>query len=176
MSTSIPGVPMAYHISFTCYGNRLHGDEKGSVDRKMKINPDTPFIGSDKIINDFEYALLSQPPYILDKPRRHVVLNTIIEVCKYRGWFLWALHVRSTHVHAVVSAQVNPEKILGEFKAYSSRRLNEAGFENKDRKRLQRHGSTKYKWDEDALNTAIEYVVLGQGEPMEVYWHNCGEE
>ena len=25
--------PLAYFITFTCYGNWLHGDERGSVDR-----------------------------------------------------------------------------------------------------------------------------------------------
>ena len=47
--------------------------------------------------------------------------------CAHRGWGLLAAHVRSNHVHAVVEAEVRPEKIMNEFKAYASRELNRLG-------------------------------------------------
>jgi hypothetical protein len=33
---------------------------------------------------------------------------------------------------------------MNDFKAYSSRRMNEAALDTKDRKRWARHGSTRY--------------------------------
>ena len=36
-------IPLAYLITFTCYGMRLRGDQAGSVDRKHNI-PGTPLI------------------------------------------------------------------------------------------------------------------------------------
>ena len=32
-----------------------------------------------------------------------------------------------------------------------------------------RHGSTRYLWTEEQVAEKVRYVVLGQGEPMEVF-------
>jgi len=161
--------PLAYHITFNCYGKHLHGDEEGSVDPQHNLYGNE-LLPPHKGIEKFEMEAMTQPPYFLDEPRRAVVLHTILEVCKHRGWELIAAHVRSNHVHVVVDAKDKPEKVMKDFKAYASRRLTEAGFDTKDRKRWARHGSTTYKWTPDELNTAIDYVIRGQGDPpMELY-------
>jgi hypothetical protein len=54
-----------------------------------------------------------------------------------------AAHVRTNHVHTVIVGEDRPEKMLNAFKAYASRRLNEAGMDTPDRKRWARHGSTR---------------------------------
>ncbi len=79
------------------------------------------------------------------------------------------MHVRSTHVHVIVSADDKPERVMKDFKIYASRALNKAGFDTKDRKRWARHGSTKYLWKEKELESVIDYVLHEQGKPMEVY-------
>lgn len=112
---------------------------------------------------------MKQPPYSLDANQRVVVLKTIMEVCEHRHWSLFAAHVRTTHIHAVAHAQVAPEKVLNDFKAYSSRRLTEAGFDSSERNRWTKHGSTRYLWDVVSVEAAIHYVVHEQGEPMAVY-------
>lgn len=107
--------------------------------------------------------------YELDAPRRRIVLDTVREVCRHRGWRLLAVHVRATHVHMIVHADVKPEKVMNDIKAYASRRLTEAGFDSRDTKRWSRHGSTKYIWDEDYLRSALHYALHRQGVPMERY-------
>ena len=112
---------------------------------------------------------LEQEPYLLDRGRRVVVLATLHEVCRHRGWILWAAHVRSNHVHAVVEADVTPETVMNTLKSYSSRNLNRLKIDPPDRKRWARHGSTRWLLKDDDVQEAIRYVVYGQGEPMEVY-------
>mgnify|MGYP001244574605 CR=1 FL=1 len=56
---------------------------------------------------------------------------------------------------------------MNAFKAYASRRLNQAGFDGRERQCWTRHGSTKYVWDEGYLQNAIRYVLEEQGDPME---------
>ena len=73
------------------------------------------------------------------------------EVCRYRRWTLLAAHVRTEHVHVVVQAEATPERVLNDFKVYASRRLSEAGFENSERKRWTRHGSTRYLWKREQV-------------------------
>lgn len=58
---------------------------------------------------------------------------------------------------------------MNDFKAYGSRALNQAGFEEPSRKRWTRHGSTDYINDPEHLHRAVEYVLFKQGTPQAVY-------
>ncbi len=58
---------------------------------------------------------------------------------------------------------------MNDLKAYSSRRLNQLGFDEPDRKRWARHGSTRWLWNRESVLAAIRYVVDKQGEKMAVY-------
>ena len=70
-----------------------------------------------------ERGRMLQELYLLDEQGRAAVLAALRSHCAHRGWGLLAAHVRSNHVHAVVEAEVRPEKIMNEFKAYASREL-----------------------------------------------------
>jgi REP element-mobilizing transposase RayT len=157
---------IAYFISWTCYGQWLHGDRRGSVDPENN-EFGRPWLPPDSSRRQEEHELSSQPPYELDAPRRRVVLRAIREVCAHRGWTLHAAHVRKLHVHVVVSGDRDPDHMMNDFKAYASRALNAAGFDSPDRKRWTRHGSTRHIDDPRHLAAAVNYVLNMQGEPME---------
>ena len=159
---------MRYFISFSCYGAHIHGDESGSVDRRHNL------FGSRSLEADPQRAAaerhnMKQPPYELDGDSRAVVLQTLQEVCLHRGWNLFAAHVRSSHVHVIVEAEVRPEKVMNDFKAYASRALSRLDGEEPGRRRWARHGSTRWLWQDQDVRAAIRYVVEEQGEPMEVF-------
>jgi REP element-mobilizing transposase RayT len=116
-----------------------------------------------------ERQRMLQDPYLLDEERRAVVLASLQQHCGHRGWNLLAAHVRSNHVHAVVEAEIRPEKIMNEFKSYASRELNSLGTDRSDRKRWARHGSTRWLWKDQQVRDAIRYVVEEQGEPMALF-------
>jgi REP element-mobilizing transposase RayT len=97
------------------------------------------------------------------------VLTAIQKVCVHRGWSLLAAHVRTNHVHTVVDAEVPPERIMNDFKAYASRSLNQMKIDEPGRKRWARHGSTRWLWKPLQVTAAIEYVVREQGEPMSAF-------
>jgi REP element-mobilizing transposase RayT len=159
--------PLAYLLTFTCYGTWLHGDATGSIDRRHN-RYGTPLLPPSPPDERANRGRMEQPPYVLDSPRRRVVRQAIEGVCAHRGWVLHALHVRTNHVHAVVHSDVKPERILNDFKAYASRALTAAGCEGSDRKRWTRHGSTRYLWKSEHVDLAVQYVLHEQGEPMEV--------
>jgi REP element-mobilizing transposase RayT len=160
--------PLAYFITFSTYGTWLHGSNPGSVDRSHNA-PGTPLLPADPELEAARRRSMRQEPYLLDEPRREVVLRTIREVARHRGWRLWAVHVRSNHVHVIVTAAAKPEKVMSDFKAWASRRLRENFGEDADRDRWTQHGSTKYIFGDDVLPAKIEYVVNGQGAPMSCY-------
>ena len=87
----------------------------------------------------------------------------------HRGWSLLAAHVRSNRVHTVVEAEVPPERVMSDFKAYASRRLNRMSLDVPNRKRWARHGSTRWLWQPQHVSVAVQYVVTEQGEPMSVF-------
>jgi REP element-mobilizing transposase RayT len=157
--------PLAYFITFSTYGTWLHGRSPGSVDRQHN-QPGTPWLPPSPNREAVRHAQMRQAEYLLDEQRRAVVLRTILEVARHRGWKVWALHVRSSHVHGVVSAAAKPEKVMADFKAWASRRLREQLGEEADRDRWTQHGSTRYLWDEPAVAEKIAYTLDGQGEPM----------
>jgi hypothetical protein len=100
-----------------------HGDESGSVDRRHNLfgarvlEPNPRRAAA-------EQRRMHEPAYELDSHSRVVVLETLQEVCYHRGWNLLAAHVRSSHVHVIVEGESPPEKVMNDFKAYTSRALN----------------------------------------------------
>lgn len=158
---------MRYFITFACYGARLHGDESGSGDRHHNL-PGSRMLDFDSQRASSERQRMSQPPYSLDREGRAAVLSALRGHCVHRGWSLLAAHVRTNHVHAIVEADVRPEKVI-EFKSYASRELNRLNRDGADRKRWARHGSRRWLWKDDDLQQALQYVVEEQGEPMALF-------
>jgi|GEM_PF-409376 len=156
--------PLAYLITFRCYGTWLHGNTHGSVDRKRYHAYGTPDMPANRKLAEDEMAELKNPPIILNKAQRDVVEAAIHEVCAHRGYLLHAINVRTNHVHSVVSASCKPEHVMDSFKAYATRRLREACLLGQDAKTWARHGSTPYLWTEEAIRRAIDYVINGQGD------------
>jgi REP element-mobilizing transposase RayT len=159
---------VTYLITFACYGCHLHGSEPGSVDRHHNV-PGTPLLEADLVRAAAGRERMDQPSYHMDSIRRDAVLEAIQHACAYRGWGLLAAHVRSNHVHIVVAAEISPERVMGDCKAYASLRLNRMGLDEPDRKRWARHGSTRRLWKPENASAAVQYVVGGQGEPMSVF-------
>ena len=147
---------LAYFITFTTYGTRLHGSEKGSVDQEHNAYG-TPFVEADAEREQGERETMSQPPYVLSAAEREIVCKAIV-------------HVRSTHVHVVVRTEERePGRTMSDLKARASRDLNRAGFDDAQRRRWARHGSTQHLFQEDKVNEAIHYTLDEQGERMAWY-------
>ena len=161
-------IPLAYFITFTCYGTWLHGDKSTSVDH-LNNTPGTDFLSFNSKRAGLVKKQMSETPYCLDESRRRIVLQTIVEVCGYRQWVLLAAHVRSNHVHCVIHAILQPEQIMNAIKSYASRHLNKANLDGDRVNRWTRHGSTRYLWKEAEVEATIQYVVNEQGLPMAVF-------
>lgn len=155
--------PLAYLITWTTYGTWLHGDDRGSADRLAPRDPGLPYLAPDRARARFEREELKSDPVIFSREARRLVDRVIREHCAFRGWTIHALNVRTNHVHLVVTAPVPPEKIMGECKAWASRRMRETSLLDASKPKLwTRHGSTRYLNDEASVDGAIRYVRDGQ--------------
>jgi REP element-mobilizing transposase RayT len=158
----------AYFITFTTYGTWLPGSAKGSVDRAHH-GYGTPFLEQDDERQRHAQDRMSQTPYDMSAAEREVVCKAIVDLAEERGWRLLAVHVRSNHVHVVVSAEREPGRIMSDLKARASRDLTRAGFDGVERRRWTRHGSTKHLFTDDQVEAKIRYTLDAQGERMAWY-------
>jgi hypothetical protein len=96
-------VAKGYLITFRCYGTWLHGDERGSVDRRFYNRTGTPKMkpDSDQVVR--KAKLRKQEEFNMGQLEREIVKRAIEEVCHFRGYGLFALNVRTNHAHLVVS-------------------------------------------------------------------------
>src|SRR5882762_1817626 len=90
--------PLGYLITFRAYGTWLHGDERGSVDRDHRIYG-TPALPPSPRRKQIGRNLLKQPPVSFNARRREAIEVGIRETCAIRTWDLWALNVRTNHLH-----------------------------------------------------------------------------
>ena len=156
--------PLAYLITWTTYGTWLSGDERGWVESgKMGIRE------PDVARKQQTVKRMKSEPVFLCPDERQLAEETIRKHCEIRKWELHALNIRTNHVHLVITAPVVPEKVMSQFKAWCSRRLNEnlqpariASEDDLAQKWWTKHGSTKWINDESYMRNAIRYVLEGQ--------------
>ena len=161
---------LAYFITFSTYGTWLHGTDRGlgSVDRAhSRYGAD--FVEPDPDRQDEAREKMTQPPYTLDAPRRTVVRDAIVMLANEKNYDLFAAHVRTNHVHAVIGSDRDVNRLMSDLKARASRDLTLAGFENVERKRWTRHGSTLHLFTVEQIEQKIIYTLDGQGPTMATY-------
>lgn len=158
--------PLAYFLTWTCYGAWLHGDSRGSVDYHHNT-PGTPVNDSDPVARSRAVDLMKWPAVTLDEPMRLTCRQTIEDHCRFRAWVLHAVHVRSNHIHVVISCGTTPpDRAVNQFKSWCTRRLREARSFAPDRPVWTEGGSTRYLWREFDVAEAVRYVQDGQGLPL----------
>jgi hypothetical protein len=153
------GDPLAYFLTWTCYGTWLPGDERGWVQKPGRFQPPNPRLEA------IARSLLKEDPCELNTEQRGLVEKIIAKHCAIRGWHLHIARCRTNHVHVVVTAPIEPEDVRDQFKAWCTRHL-------KDQQRAGRadpsqavrenwwteRGSARWLNDEQSLIDAIVYV------------------
>ncbi len=155
-------IPIAYLISFRCYGTWLHGDERGSIDRFHNVyqSPIEPNPGW----KDYNAAKLKGEPVTLTAAQRNVVKGAVREVCEFKQWYLHALSIRTNHGHTVVSiGEASSKAALNTLKAYATQHLRSKGLWTRSHSPWADKGSRRRIWNQESLHRAIDYVVNGQG-------------
>ena len=148
-----------YFLTWTTYGTWLHGDERGSV-VDGRVSRQTRYVRGNDAMRAEAAERMVEAPFVMDAELRRRVDRAIRTHCDVRMWRVYALNVRSNHVHVVLNADVRPEIAMGQLKAWSSRVLRER---DPARKRVwTRHGSTRWLNGESAILRAIDYVTNQQ--------------
>ena len=161
-----PDLPLAYLITFRCYGTWLHGDERGSTDRHHN-QYGAPFIPGNDYWHHYNTRHLKQPPVNLSSAQRERVESAIRETCEFHNWTLLAINARTNHVHSLVaSATTQSSRVLNALKSHATQRLREANLWQSPRSPWSERGSKRYIWTELGIERAKEYVINGQDGPI----------
>jgi len=161
-------LPSGYVLTFACYGTRLHGDARETVDRKNN-RYGMPFLSPESRRSRAAASRMKHLAYHLDPAGQKAVKNGIWHGCMRRAWKLHASQVSQIHVHVVLSALSQPEPVLNARKSHASQSLKRCGIARGRTRHRARGGSTVYLWTEEALANAVRYVVELQCAPMEVF-------
>lgn len=159
-------VPLAYLITFRCYGTWLHGDERGATDR-FHNRYQSPYLSPNEKWRHYNARALKGQPVYLNATQREAVETAIHQTCVLRDWILRALNVRTNHVHIVVAiGEGRPELALNAFKANATRQMRQSGCWPCAHSPWADKGSNRYLWNERSVERAIDYVINGQGNEL----------
>jgi len=161
-------------LTSTFYGNWLPGDPRGFVGRVHDARPDdpltitrlkhnipgTPYDEDLPGLYEASQQLLKGPPIRIDQEQAEVLLKQFQETAACRHWQPLAIALMVNHFHIVVGVPGDPAptKILGDFKSYGSRALNQRWGKPPSATWWTYAGSKRKLADAPAIHDAVEYV------------------
>jgi REP element-mobilizing transposase RayT len=114
---------LAYHLTWTCYGQWLPGDERGYVDRENRT-PGTPYAPWNPRRVSAAANAMQEEACWLTLRQRHLAAEGVHQTCAGQGWRLLALNVQPDHVHVLIDARdVTGKHVMRVLKAFATRRL-----------------------------------------------------
>jgi len=158
--------PLAFFFTIRTYGTWLPGDERGTVDRDHN-QYGAPLLEPDPQRANRSRQTMRFPVLLLTPKMRAAVTASIQDTCRFHGWELFEVAVRTNHAHLIVEfADQPPEQMLQKLKARATRALHEQGLLDQDRPLwVSGPGSRKYLWTESDISDAATYVREHQDEP-----------
>jgi REP element-mobilizing transposase RayT len=156
-------LPLAYFLTFRCYGTWLPGDARGSFSFGSQYG--TPANEPSGRVERRVRSAMKASSLELTPVQRQCVATSLAETCAAVGWSLLAVNARSNHVHAIVASGATPERMLNALKSWATRKLRTEGHIAGGVRPWSRHGSTVYLWTERDIELAFNYVVYGQDKP-----------
>ena len=161
---------MAHHWLLTCttYGTWLPGDARCSVTDltgRSEVTPPLPRL------ERFASHAQKAPPVLLTLENASVLARQFRETAEHRGWRVLALAIMFNHFHVVLSVDDDPDprKVLADLKAYGTRALNRGFGPPPSETWWSTKGSKRKLPDEKAIESAINYVLNKQPNPL-VTW------
>jgi REP element-mobilizing transposase RayT len=104
--------PLAFFITWTIYGTHLQGHWRGWRRRRHGYQPPQPRLEA------WHAQRLTHRVLLLTADQRQAVEQQCQAHCDHRGWKLWAVNARTTHVHCVVTAAgYNGKTVRDQLKA-----------------------------------------------------------
>jgi REP element-mobilizing transposase RayT len=151
------GQLLAYHITFGTCGTRLHGDERGTVDRRHNT-PGEPVLGRIESWQRVERRRMKHPPVMLTQQQREYAELTVPKVCQRGGWDYHITACGPDHVHVLLTADADGNGVRRWLKTWLGQSLSERWPLSGDSRWWAEGGSVKWIWDEGYFARAHDYI------------------
>lgn len=146
-------------ITWTSYGTWLPGDGRGWRRRRGGHQLSQP------LLEQWCRQRLKGEVVLLEPHDRKTIEEACSEHCKLRGWHLLAVSARSNHVHVVVAANENPQKVRDQLKANCTRRLRRQAIPLIVERTWTLGGDCEILSDDADVEAAVLYVTEAQDAP-----------
>ena len=167
-----------WFLTWTTYAQWLPGSEMGFVSNKFgdgeterKNNVvGTPYDVDYPELKQLSASLVKGEPVLLSYQKAKALKEQFEQTAAIRNWTIVACSIMTNHIHLLVGVHGDPkpEKILGDFKSYGSRKLKSLYPTPKSGTWWTASGSTRKIDTEQSFKRCIEYI-LTQNAPL-LYW------
>ena len=152
-----------WHITFTAYGARLHGDDRPTVDREHN-QYGTPYLAPDAERNRREHIAMSEFAVVFTLEQRRAIEAVIPAICVRGGWEPIVCAAATDHVHTLLACErrLHGKDVRPIFKRWLTQALDERW---QTPKRLDgmswwtEGGSTKAVKDNEYFCNAYHYIL-----------------
>jgi REP element-mobilizing transposase RayT len=164
------------HITWSSYGSRLPGDERGYVSNTLlptggflpKQNiPGTPCTADDPYTRQRVQALQRDPTVYLNAEQALVAARAFVKAAKDRNWRIIRATLMCDHIHCVLmNCPDDGPAVRRILKGNSHAALAEST--GKRQRWWTAGGSDRYKHDWPSIETAVAYVADQPGKLVEI--------
>ena len=168
--------PFALHITWTCYGTWLPGDRRGHVSNTLgavpgfipKQNvPRTPYSAGDSYTRAQAHARQKDSTVLLTKEQALAAANALVDAAHRRGWIIVRAALMANHVHVLITdCPTDGEAVRRILKGNSQAALSDQLGHS--RRWWTAGGSDRYKNDQVAIDTAIQYIASQEHKLVEI--------
>jgi REP element-mobilizing transposase RayT len=165
-----------WFLTWHTYGTWLPGDRRGYVSpivddegKRIVLNAlESEAAWDNERLRQHAKAIMKGDPILLTREMTENLADQFHETARFRGWRLLGFAILCTHVHLVVGApgDPDPEKLLGDFKAYGSRKLNSIYGKPTNGTWWVDSGSKRKLKGEAAAIATLRYVCWEQETPL----------
>lgn len=143
------GKTLGYMVTWTTYGTRLQGDERGYVKNGKAAGEKKGLEAANKEAQKYDAV-------ILNRRQRQIIEAANLEEAKSIGEKIPAISIRSNHVHIVIDGGMNPaDEVVSRFKNAGYSAIRKEGSCG----RIWTRGYDKrYCFDKESLQERIRYA------------------
>lgn len=154
----MPHLPLAFHITISTFGTRLHGDPRGTVDRDHNAFGE-PVLPTNVARQARERSLQQFPAVILLLEQCRYLEEVGADIATRGGWTLHTIAAAADHLHALISADAEGAVVRRLWKRWLSQALSQRWSLAPGAKWWADGGSVKWIWDDAYLRIASEYIA-----------------
>jgi REP element-mobilizing transposase RayT len=163
----IHGPTFALHVTWTCYGTWLPGDERGHVsdvifpdggfDPKQNV-VGTPISAGDDFTRRNAQSLQKGQTVRLTLAQALRAAEALVAAARERGWHILRAALMANHIHVVIcDCPDDGPAVRRVLKGVSQSKLSKA--EGRSQRWWTAGGSDRYKHGHAAIDAAVDYVA-----------------